>query len=111
MHWEFYEELFSYAVFALRVFGGKVEAKAVKGGCMHLPSTRGGKSVPRALQRIDGMHHSQERRLRLCCSLTETDFFSLKMPSFLLPGFLTPPKIFLYYIEVSVKSLDSAAVT
>lgn len=40
-----------------------------------------------------------------------SEFFSLKTPSFLLPEFLTPSKIFLCYIKIPVKSLDSAAMT
>lgn len=114
VHWEFYEELFSYAAFTLRVFGEKVEAKAVKGGCISIFPQQAGKNLfPelfRGLMECTTAKHGDWDCAALSWRLN-SEFFSLKTQSFLLPGSLTPPKIFLYYTEIPVKSLDSAAMT
>lgn len=106
VHWEFHEELFSCAVFALSVFGGKVEAKVVKGGCISIfPQQEGTNLFPELFRRLLECTTAKHRGWDCAALLWRltAELFSLKTPSFLLPVFLTPTK----YFYITLKYLPS----
>lgn len=98
----------------LLVFWGKVEAKAVKRCCISIiPQQEGENLFPELFRGLMECTITKHRGWGWAALLwrLSSEFFSLKTPSSLLTGLLTQPKIFLYYIKIPAKSLDSAAMT
>lgn len=113
---KFYEEQFSYVLFPLGLFGQMVETKTVKVTYVSIFPVQDGKKLFLEIFRGLVEYATAKQGIWDCAALSwrlTSDFpgfFSFKTPSSLFPGFLILPKIFLYYIEITVKSLHSAAM-